>query len=158
MPAVELTTADLAPFATIPEAKAQAMIDTALARAARVAPCIREDSLTDDNAEAAKGVIRDAVLRWNDSGGGMVQYQTAGPFSQSLDTRQPRKALFWPSEIEELQAICADHNGVTKSGAFSIQPAGTTGSHAPFCDLMFGGGACSCGANLTNFEYPLYEA
>jgi hypothetical protein len=118
--AVTLTTADLAPFATIESAKAQAMINTAMARAARVAPCIRDITLSDDNAEAAKGVIRDAILRWNDSGGGVLQYQTAGPFAQSLDTRQARKALFWPSEIDELQSICRDHAGTASGGAFSI--------------------------------------
>lgn len=156
MPAVTLTLDDLAPFATIEATKAQAMIDTALARAARVAPCIRDETLSDDNAEAAKGVVRDAVLRWNDAGTGALQTQGAGPFSQTFDTRQPRKVLFWPSEIEELQQICRDHNNVTTSGAFSIVPTkGTNAGHAPWCALNFGANYCSCGADIAG--EPIYE-
>lgn len=120
MPAVTLTTADLAPFATIDATKAQAMIDTALARAARVAPCIRDATLSDDNAEAAKGILRDAVLRWNEAGAGAVTQQGAGPFQMSVDTRQPRRSLFWPSDIEELQAICREHGGDAPAGAFAV--------------------------------------
>ena len=45
----------------------------------------------------------------------------------------------------------------TTGKAFSITPSGGTGAHAPYCDLMFGGLTCSCGANLTNYAYPLYE-
>lgn len=116
MPAVSLTTADLAPFADIESAKAQAMIDDTLARAARVAPCILEDAF--EHAGAAKAILRSAILRWHESGGGMVQQQTAGPFSQSLDTRQPRKSLFWPSEVDELQALCRTEG--KSSGAFTI--------------------------------------
>lgn len=41
--------------------------------------------------------------------------------------------------------------------AFSIRPTGTTANHLPWCSLYFGGAYCTCGANLTNFEYPLYE-
>jgi hypothetical protein len=122
--AVTLVPADLTPFATIEATKAQAMIDTAMARAARVAPCIRDETLNADNSEAAKGVIRDAVLRWHDSGSGAFTQRSEqrGPFGvqESYDNRQPRKVLFWPTEIEELQSICADHNGVARAGAFSV--------------------------------------
>lgn len=157
MAAVTLVPADLNLFASIDDAKAQAMIDTALARAARVAPCIRDETLSADNSEAAKGVIRDAILRWNDGGSGALQSQTAGPFSQSVDTRQQRRSLFWPSEIEELQAICADHRGDESSGAFAVDTAPTTGAtiHADTCSLNFGATYCSCGAVLTGL-YALY--
>ena len=104
MAAVSLEPSDLTPFATIDSVKAQAMIDDALALAARVAPCI----LTEDfeYATAAKAILRGAILRWNDSGSGALQAQTAGPFGQTLDTRQVRKGMFWPSEIEQLQELC----------------------------------------------------
>lgn len=121
MPAVELTPDDLEPFATIPEAKALVMIEDALARAARVAPCILEDDLSETNAAAAKAVIRDAILRRNDQGTGALSSQVAGPFGQTLDTRQPSRTLFWPSEVSELQGICSDHNNTAPtSGAFEV--------------------------------------
>jgi hypothetical protein len=126
VPAVTLTPADLAPFAEIDATKAQAMIDTALARAARVAPCIRDTTLSDDAATAAKGVIRDAVLRWNESGAGAVTQQTAGPYSLSVDTRQFRRGLFTPNEEDELRAICREHSGAEPSGAFSIDQVPTS--------------------------------
>lgn len=131
MPAVTLTPSDLAPFATIEESKAHALIEDALSRAARFAPCIRDITLSEDHSFAARGVIRDAVLRKNDAGTGAVQQQTAGPFGQTLDTREPRRALFWPSEIAELQAICAEHNGTTvstRAGEMDMMPPGAMGS------------------------------
>ena len=121
MPAVSLALSDLAPFADISSTKAEALIEDALARAARVAPCLTDSTLSDVNAAAAKGVIRDAILRKNDAGSGALAGQTAGPFGMTLDTRQPHRTLFWPSEIEELQSICADHTGRGSSGkAFSV--------------------------------------
>ncbi|MGZ5422631.1 MAG: hypothetical protein ACXWDF_10705 [Aeromicrobium sp.] len=45
----------------------------------------------------------------------------------------------------------------TTGKAFSITPSPSTSPHMPWCDLMFGGATCSCGANLTNYQYPLYE-
>lgn len=111
MAAVVLTTADLAPFADIDDAKAQAMIDDALALAATVAPCILKDTFT--SAAAAKAIIRGAVLRWNEAGSGAVSSKTIGPWTDS--TSAPRKGMFWPTEITDLQRLCA-----TSSGAFSI--------------------------------------
>lgn len=104
MAAVSLEPSDLTPFAVIDTEKAQAMIDDALALAARVAPCILDDTFA--YAAAAKAILRGAILRWNDSGSGALQAQTAGPFGQTLDTRQVRKGMFWPSEIEQLQELC----------------------------------------------------
>lgn len=154
MPAVELTTDDLEPFATIPEAKAQAMIDDALALAARVAPCILTTDFASD--AAAKAILRGAVLRWHEAGSGAFQAQQAGPFGQTFDTRQQRKGMFWPSEIEALQDLC---RGDEASGAFSIDAVPALGNigHADICALNFGALYCSCGAVLTNNLYPLYE-
>lgn len=154
MAAVSLAPADLAPFATIEAGKAQAMIDDALALAARVAPCILDDTF--EHAAAAKAILRGAVLRWHDSAGGMVQYETSGPFSRSMDTRQSRKGMFWPSEIEQLQDLCREATAST--GAFSITPNASASGHAPWCDLMFGGATCSCGYTLSGGVYPIYEA
>lgn len=158
MAAVTLTAADLEPFATIAAAKADVLVEDAVARAARVAPCILDASLSETNEIAARGVIRDAVLRRNDAGSGALQSEDAGPFSKSLDTREPRRVLFWPSEIKELQAICADHNEVASSGAFSVDTWFGGGVHAASCALYFGATYCSCGASLTGFAFPLFGA
>lgn len=120
MAAVSLEPSDLTPFATIDSAKAQAMIDDALALAARVAPCILDDDF--EYAAAAKAILRGAVLRWNDSGSGALQSQTAGPFGQTLDTRQQRKGMFWPTEIEQLQELCS-----LSSTVYSVGIAGDDG-------------------------------
>jgi hypothetical protein len=152
---VNLTTEDLLPFAAIEETKAQAMIDDALALAARVAPCILTDAF--EYGAAAKAILRGAILRWNDSGSGALQAQAAGPFSQTLDTRQQRRGMFWPSEIEALQNLC---KGDETSGAFSIDTApagGMAAGHADSCALNFGALYCSCGYVLTQ-SLPLYGA
>lgn len=41
------------------------------------------------------------------------------------------------------------------SGAFSLDMVSTTGGHAPWCDIYFGGEACSCGASIAGG--PIYE-
>jgi hypothetical protein len=116
--AVSLTPFDLAPFAVISEDKAFAMIEDALAIAARVAPCI---TLPDfPYAAAAKAILRGAVLRWNEAGTGALSAESAGPFSGTVDTRQPRRNMFWPSEITQLQDMC---KGDEASGAFAIDTA-----------------------------------
>lgn len=45
----------------------------------------------------------------------------------------------------------------TTGSAFSITPYGSNSVHMPWCSLMLGALYCSCGADLTNYEYPLYE-
>jgi hypothetical protein len=117
-----ITVDDLTPFATIEEAKAEAMIEDAVAMACMAAPCLATvDDLSLQQMGAAKAILRGAVLRWNDAGSGAVSAEAAGPYSHTLDTRQVRRSMFWPSEITDLQNIC---KGVTeKSGAFSIDTA-----------------------------------
>lgn len=112
--AVTLELNDLTPF--VPDLspnKAEAMIDDALALAARVAPCITEDDFQFE--AAAKAIIRGAILRWveaSTSGPTM----TAGPYQLrpndgtgelvKLAQMRARRSLFWPSEINELQDLC----------------------------------------------------
>lgn len=45
----------------------------------------------------------------------------------------------------------------TPRSAFSIRPSGSANPHMPWCSLMFLATYCSCGADLTNYQYPLYE-
>ena len=109
---------DLTPFAEIPAEKAYVMIEDAEAMAVLAAPCIAAAGFA--HAAAVKAILRGAVLRWNDAGTGALQQQSAGPFGQTLDTRQERRGMFWPSEITQLQGLCAGAQG----GTYSVSLAG----------------------------------
>lgn len=153
-----LSPSDLDPFASIEADKANAMIEDAVAGASRVAPCIKEGvfQADADNLAAVRAVLRAVVLRRNEAGAGALEQQAAGPFSVGLDTRQPHRSLFWPSEIDELQAICREYNGQGKAGAFAVDTAPTFGGwHVPWCSIAFGATYCSCGADIAG--YPIYE-
>ena len=151
MAVVRVTPEDLAPFATIDEAKANAMIADAMAMAARVAPCIEDDDFAYE--AAALAILRGAILRWNEAGTGAVTSQQVGPFGQVIDTKQQRRGMFWPSEIEQLQELCA---GTGTSGAFDIDTVSTGTIHSATCSLAFGATYCSCGADIAGF--PLFGA
>jgi hypothetical protein len=140
---------DLTPFATIDEAKAEAMIEDAVAMATMAAPCLAVvDDLSPQQRKAAKAVIRGAVLRWNDAGSGAVSAEAAGPFSHTLDTRQVRRSMFWPSEITDLQDIC---KGITeKSGAFSVDTAADPQVVRPTFGGWYGGWSGSQGGLAWN--------
>lgn len=115
---------DLTPFASIDTAKAVAMIEDAEAMAVLAAPCLL-DAPSAEKIAAAKAILRGAILRWHDAGTGVVQQTQVGPFGQSLDTRQVRKGMFWPSEIEQLQQLC---RAAPAGGAFEVDtaPIGST--------------------------------
>lgn len=160
-----ITEADLAPFATIDAAKAAAMIEDAEAQAILTAPCITglttapADETSEQRAQrlaklaAVKSILRAAILRWNDTGSGAVQQTQVGPFGQMIDTRQHRKGMFWPSEIESLQGICSSGE---QGKAFAVDTvAGIAVIHAPWCALNMGANYCSCGADIAG--YPIYE-
>ena len=140
------------------------MVAGANAKASRVAPCL---TWTDEDAEhpaptsgqlaEAKLVLLGAVKRWAETGSGAFQSQTTGPFNVTVDTRQRTGFNLWPSEITALQDICSSGT-VNSTAAFSITPSSDSGLvHMPWCALFFGATYCSCGADLTNYEYPLYE-
>jgi hypothetical protein len=44
----------------------------------------------------------------------------------------------------------------TTTRAFSIRTLSSSSVHTPGCSLMLGALYCSCGADLTAYEYPLY--
>lgn len=114
-----LTLADLQVFApSIDPAKAEAMIDDATALALIVAPCIA--SATFANSDAVRAILRGAILRWNEAGTGALASQQAGPFGMSVDTRQERRGMFWPSEIAQLQNLCSNGTG----GVYTVSLAG----------------------------------
>ena len=155
-----LTPADLAPFATIDEARALAMIADAEAMAVLAAPCITQPLFTSDEGlmAALRAVLRGAILRWHDSGSGVVTQQQAGPFGQTIDTRQVRRGMFWPSEVTQLRDLCTRFSGSSSNRAFSFSPAGYGSGHLPWCSLAFGALYCSCGVDIAGvpiFEDPL---
>lgn len=121
MPAVVITPDDLTPFADIPIERALAMIDDAMAMAALIAPCVIDEDF--EQAQAAKAIIRGAILRWNDAGTGAYTQQGAGPFQVTVDTRTQRRGMFWPSEIQQLQELCRD--GDLSGQAFTINTTPT---------------------------------
>lgn len=116
--AVFLVVDDLLAFSPdMDPVKAQGMIDDATAMALLAAPCITDDAFA--NADAVKAILRRAVLRWNDSGSGALASQTAGPFGQTLDTRQPQRGMFFPSELQQLSSLCVSGSCYTLSLAGS---------------------------------------
>lgn len=134
-----------------------AMVAGANAKAARVAPCLASEDPepTAAQVDEARLVLIGAVRRWVDAGSGALTAQTAGPYSQTLDTRQRTGYNLWPSEITDLQGICS--TGSTGRQAFSLDTAGTYGTvHAEACSLAFGALYCDCGADLAGF--PLFES
>lgn len=81
MPKVDLTVEEILVFnPDLPTDKIEVLIRDGLALARRAAPCIDEDSFM--YPEAAAAIIRAAVLRWAESGGGAIssQMNVAGPF------------------------------------------------------------------------------
>lgn len=132
---------DLAAFATIDQAKAEAMIEDAEAYATLAAPCITTSEFLADPAyvAAVKAVLRGVILRWEDAGTGAVTQQGAGPYQQTVDTRSTRKGMFWPSEITQLRDLCTAFTGEGEQSAFAVDtvPVAATGSLANRPDLWF---------------------
>lgn len=116
-----ITPADLQPFATIASAKAEQMIEDALGMAEVVAPCITEAEFA--HRRAAKAILRGAILRWNEAGNGAATTKTAGIYGQTVDTRQPRKAMFFPSEIDQLQKLCRSDDDDGSAFAIDLFPS-----------------------------------
>jgi hypothetical protein len=147
---------DLVPFATIDTAKADAMIADAEAMATVAAPCIAEGTFTAAKKAVVKAILRAAILRWNESGAGAKTSRTALGYSETIDTTNPRKGLFWPSEIEQLQALCKTADDERSAFNVDTVPAAGPIVHADICAINFGATYCSCGAILTQ-GLPLYE-
>ncbi|RFT46517.1 hypothetical protein [Cutibacterium avidum] len=148
-----LTNDDLAPFASIDDARAEAMIADVEAVAIQVAPCIAKPDFV--HLGAAKAILRRAVLRWNETGvSGSVSSQSAGPFSETVTTRTSQE-LLWPSEVAALQRLCRDAGS---GRAFTINPTAGYGPgvHSDVCSTVWGDG-CSCGSDINAYRGPLWE-
>lgn len=131
-------------------AMATMWINGANARAARIAPCLEGHPTADTLAEA-KLVLVGAIIRWEKSGAGALQSRTAGPYAETMDTRQRTGYNLWPSEITQLQDICRSGE---QGKAYSVDTVQSYGWHSPICSVSFGG-SCSCGANIA--QEPIYE-
>lgn len=97
---------DLAPFAVIEPAKADALIAAAEARAMLAAPCLKTVVLDAAGQAALVAILRDVVLRWNDTGAGAVTTESAGPWTRTVETRGVSAGKYWPAEIADLQKLC----------------------------------------------------
>lgn len=97
----------------IDPSQAGALIAHAEALALVTAPCLTDPSF--QGVAAARAVLAGAVLRWYHAGNGVVTTQSAGPYSQTMDSGSKR-FLFWPSEIKALRQLC----GMGRSRAFSL--------------------------------------
>lgn len=96
------------------------MVAGANAKASRVAPCLvaTDPPPSDEALDEAKLILLGAIKRWVEAGSGAWQSQTAGPFSAVQDTRQRTGFNLWPSEIQQLQDICA--SGFAGAQAFEV--------------------------------------
>lgn len=133
-----------------------AMLNGANAKAARVAPCLvnTDTPPTADQLSEARLVLIGAIRRWSEAGAGALQSESVDDYTRTIDTRQRSSGYnLWPSEIKQLQDICATMD--TSSGAFSFSPSCSSTVHQPWCALYFGATYCSCGADIAG--YPLYE-
>lgn len=138
-----------------------AMVAGANAKASRVAPCLTWDGTVTgqpvpnaDQLAEAKLILIGAVKRWAEASSGALASQTAGPFGQTIDTRQRTGFNLWPSEITALQDVCK--TGDEDKGAFSIDTAPSlSGYHVDWCSLNLGATFCSCGTDIAGM--PIYE-
>ena len=103
------------------------MVDGANAKASRVAPCltwldedVEHPAPSADQLAEAKLILIGAVRRWAETSSGALSQQAAGPFSQTVDTRQRTGYNLWPSEIEGLQEICRATGSGGTGRAFEI--------------------------------------
>lgn len=138
------------------------MVAGANAKASRVASCLTWDGTvadqpapSADKLAEAKLVLLGAVKRWAEAGSGALQSQTAGPYGMTVDTRQRTGFNLWPSEITDLQAICATGTTGREGWSLDTAPAAGLSGHLAWCDLYFGGTTCSCGVDIAG--YPIYE-
>lgn len=130
------------------------LIDTWLAglnaRAVRLAPCLAQP--TGDQLDEARLILIGIIKRWSEAGSGAVTTQAAGPFSQTTDTRERGGYRWWPSEITDLQALCA--NGKAKAFNVDSAPSAVGSAHLPWCSVTWGT-PCSCGVDIAGV--PIFE-
>lgn len=100
--------------------KATALVKYVVADARLIAPCLKTTT-DEDVLTKAKGILVRAALRWADQGSGAFQQWTNvdGPFtrSASVDNRTGTShSIFYPSERDELRALCPASSSKVKTG------------------------------------------
>lgn len=104
--------------AAMSEADLAILIQDAEARALLAAPCLN-GPISDAQRVQVVAVLRSAIGRVTERATRDDRQMTAGPFTvgSPVGERQSR-ALFWPTELEELRAICVGgaRRGRAKNG------------------------------------------
>lgn len=108
----------------VDETLADQEITAVVARAALIAPCILREDLP--SWQAARAILTDVAtrryrLRKDGHTVGVSRASTAGGRTESVDPKS-LPAMFWPSEIAELQAICTAANA---TGSAAVLPVGS---------------------------------
>lgn len=101
------------------------VIEDAVALARVYAPCIDAAAFqaNDKRMATLKAILRAAVVYHVESGNGAVTQESAGPFSQTIDTSVRRSSTFFsPAQQEALRALC--NNGTVALGSVYSLPLG----------------------------------
>lgn len=93
--------------AAVSDADLAILIEDAQARAVGVAPCLAGD-LTEGQRAQVVAVLRGAVTR---AATADDRAMSSGPFTIGPSPSAQPRTLLWPSEIEELQRVCAGRRG-----------------------------------------------
>lgn len=119
--------------------------------------------IEDLDAETVDYVVRQAVSRH------VRRPDDATQVAVSIDdgstSRTYRSSRGMVDILDEWWALLSPTRTTTR--AFSIRPSGCGNGHMDICsannyvdgngNTVFGGAFCSCGAEYTNYQYPLYE-
>ena len=137
--------ADLAPFAEIDPAKAEAMIADAEAIAVTHAPALATLTMPLPWQSAALlAVLRGAILRWDGAENGDAVTQTSFTVAGMTESQsyQTRRGMFYPSEVEQLKTICKTEDA---GKTFYLDVAGDDGfpPHPAWCRWL--GNCAQCG-------------
>lgn len=101
---------DLSPLTKASCEQLAIIIDDLEAAAVFAAPCLANPAgLSETQTGAVRALLRSAAMRWVDRVMGTDRQLVAGPFSAGSvpGSSEQRRTLWWPSEIQQLQAICS---------------------------------------------------
>lgn len=147
--AIDIAVEDLLEFEpSLSPKRAEILIKNAIAVASLHAPCLAEDTLTEQQESVAFAVILDAVRRHADSGSGALSSETnqVGPFGQTLsyDNRSGIRTGFYQSEVQLLRKICGEGKR-KRSLAFSIDTIpNDTNCRRSDCGYLWGSTGAEC--------------
>ena len=99
-------------------------------------------------------VVRRSMEAQASPSAGMSTFQaTTGPFTNSYTPTNPH-GDFYLTKAEKSALGC----GRQRAFGVTVASVAVAEVHRPWCALMLGALYCSCGSDLTNGEYPLWEA